>query len=31
MMELHEVADVNGEMVMRPKEGGFVIPAGGIA
>jgi copper(I)-binding protein len=29
MMELHEVADVDGEMVMRPKEGGFTIPAGG--
>jgi len=28
-MELHEVADVDGKMVMRPKEGGFVIPAGG--
>lgn len=29
MMELHEVADVDGEMVMRPKDGGFVVPAGG--
>ncbi|GAA0620374.1 hypothetical protein GCM10009547_23710 [Sporichthya brevicatena] len=28
--ELHEtVADGDGAMVMRPKEGGFVIPAGG--
>ncbi|GLZ79511.1 hypothetical protein Afil01_43180 [Actinorhabdospora filicis] len=27
-MELHEVVDQNGDMVMRPKEGGFVIPAG---
>lgn len=30
MMELHEMAaSDSGEMVMRPKEGGFVIPAGG--
>lgn len=29
-MELHEMAtDASGAMVMRPKEGGFVIPAGG--
>ncbi|MDQ7909394.1 copper chaperone PCu(A)C [Phytohabitans sp. ZYX-F-186] len=28
-MELHEVATVDGKMVMRPKEGGFTIPAGG--
>ncbi|MEX5710059.1 copper chaperone PCu(A)C [Parafrankia sp. FMc6] len=29
-MELHEtVANESGEMVMRPKEGGFVVPAGG--
>ncbi|MFF1272971.1 copper chaperone PCu(A)C [Streptomyces marokkonensis] len=27
--ELHEVADVDGKMVMRPKEDGFVIPAKG--
>ncbi|MCF4137327.1 copper chaperone PCu(A)C [Streptomyces sp. Tue 6430] len=27
--ELHEVADMDGKMVMRPKEGGFVIPAKG--
>jgi copper(I)-binding protein len=30
MMELHEtVADDAGEMVMRPRDGGFTIPAGG--
>lgn len=30
MVELHEtVANDAGEMVMRPREGGFVIPAGG--
>jgi copper(I)-binding protein len=29
MIELHEVAMDGGEMVMRPKAGGFVIPAGG--
>lgn len=30
MAELHEtVENDSGEMVMRPKEGGFVIPAGG--
>jgi copper(I)-binding protein len=28
-MELHEVAMVDGKMAMRPKDGGFVIPAGG--
>lgn len=28
-VELHEVAGFDGKMVMRPKEGGFVIPAGG--
>lgn len=29
-MELHEVgADAAGKKVMRPKEGGFVVPAGG--
>ena len=27
--ELHEIATVDGKMQMRPKEGGFVIPAGG--
>ncbi len=30
-MELHEVVDSDGEMVMQAKEGGFVIPAGGAA
>lgn len=29
MMELHEVATVDGEMVMRPKDGGITVPAGG--
>lgn len=29
VMELHEVATVDGEMAMRPKEGGITIPAGG--
>lgn len=29
MMELHEVAMVDGKMQMRPKAGGFMIPAGG--
>ncbi|MEV0453888.1 copper chaperone PCu(A)C [Catellatospora methionotrophica] len=29
LMELHEVATVDGKMVMRPKQGGFTIPAGG--
>ncbi|MEV5888132.1 copper chaperone PCu(A)C [Nonomuraea fuscirosea] len=29
MIELHEVVDSGGKMVMRPKEGGFVVPAGG--
>ncbi|GAA4231397.1 hypothetical protein FHR32_006340 [Streptosporangium album] len=28
-VELHEVVDSKGKMVMRPKEGGFVIPARG--
>ncbi|BCB91856.1 copper chaperone PCu(A)C [Phytohabitans suffuscus] len=28
-VELHEVATVDGKMVMRPKDGGFTIPAGG--
>jgi periplasmic copper chaperone A len=28
-IELHEVADSGGRRVMRPKEGGFVIPARG--
>lgn len=28
-MELHEVVDKDGEMLMQPKEGGFEVPAGG--
>ncbi|MFJ2031180.1 copper chaperone PCu(A)C [Streptosporangium sp. NPDC087985] len=28
-IELHGVADSGGKMVMRPKEGGFVVPARG--
>ncbi|MDF2824307.1 MAG: hypothetical protein K0R68_1715 [Mycobacterium sp.] len=28
MVELHEVVSTGGTMTMRPKEGGFVIPAG---
>jgi copper(I)-binding protein len=28
-MELHEMAMKDGEMTMKPKEGGIVIPAGG--
>ncbi|AOY55626.1 copper chaperone PCu(A)C [Candidatus Rhodoluna planktonica] len=28
MVEVHEVVSVDGEMKMRPKEGGIVIPAG---
>ncbi|GII79950.1 hypothetical protein Sru01_49320 [Sphaerisporangium rufum] len=28
-IELHEVVESDGKMVMRPKEGGFVIPARG--
>ncbi|MFF5077252.1 copper chaperone PCu(A)C [Actinoplanes sp. NPDC000266] len=28
-MELHEMAMQDGKMVMRPKEGGFVVKAGG--
>jgi copper(I)-binding protein len=31
MMEIHEVVDKDGEMVMQPKEGGLVVPAGGSA
>ncbi len=30
-MEVHEVVDQDGAMVMRPKEGGLVVPAGGSA
>ena len=29
MVELHETAMVEGEMVMQPKPDGFVVPAGG--
>ncbi|WP_066374249.1 copper chaperone PCu(A)C [Herbidospora mongoliensis] len=29
MIELHEVVESDGKMVMQPKKGGFVIPAGG--
>ncbi len=29
MVELHQVSLVDGDMVMQPKAGGFVIPAGG--
>ncbi|GHH69687.1 hypothetical protein GCM10017673_20520 [Streptosporangium violaceochromogenes] len=28
-VELHEVVDSGGKMIMRPKEGGFVVPARG--
>ncbi|MFG3437621.1 copper chaperone PCu(A)C [Nonomuraea sp. NPDC047897] len=28
-IELHEVVEADGKMVMRPKEGGFVVPARG--
>ncbi|MFB4320284.1 copper chaperone PCu(A)C [Actinomadura sp. 21ATH] len=28
-VELHEVARAGGEMKMRPRKGGFVVPAGG--
>jgi len=31
MVELHEMAMADGQMVMRPKEGGITIPAGGSA
>jgi copper(I)-binding protein len=31
MMEIHEVVDKDGTMVMQPKAGGLVIPAGGSA
>lgn len=30
-MEIHEVVDKDGQMVMQPKEGGLVVPAGGTA
>ena len=29
-MQLHEVVDKDGAMVMQQKTGGFVIPAGGM-
>lgn len=29
VVELHEVVMADGEMVMQPKPGGFVVPAGG--
>ena len=31
MTEIHEVVDKDGAMVMQPKEGGLVVPAGGSA
>jgi hypothetical protein len=31
MMEIHEVVDKDGEMVMQAKPGGLVVPAGGSA
>lgn len=31
MMEIHEVVDKDGQMVMQPKAGGLVVPAGGSA
>jgi copper(I)-binding protein len=31
MVEIHEVVDKDGAMVMQPKEGGLVVPAGGAA
>jgi hypothetical protein len=31
MVEIHEVVDKDGAMVMQPKEGGLVVPAGGQA
>lgn len=30
-VEIHEVVMADGEMVMQPKEGGIVVPAGGSA
>lgn len=30
-MEIHEVVDKDGEMVMQPKAGGLVVPAAGTA
>lgn len=31
MTEIHEVVDKDGEVVMQPKDGGLVVPAGGSA
>lgn len=31
MVEIHEVVDKDGQMVMQPKAGGLVVPAGGQA
>jgi hypothetical protein len=31
MVEIHEVVDKDGAMVMQPKAGGLVVPAGGSA
>jgi periplasmic copper chaperone A len=31
MVEIHEVVDRDGAMVMQPKEGGLLVPAGGSA
>lgn len=31
MVEIHEVVDKDGQMVMQPKAGGLVVPAGGTA
>jgi periplasmic copper chaperone A len=30
VLQLHEVVDKDGSMVMQQKNGGFVIPAGGM-
>jgi periplasmic copper chaperone A len=31
MVEIHEVVDKDGAMVMQPKQGGLIVPAGGSA
>jgi len=31
MVEIHEVVDQDGQMVMQPKAGGLLVPAGGAA
>jgi len=31
MVEIHEVVDQDGQMVMQPKEGGLLVPAAGSA